>query len=675
MSEPDQTMRAASKGAGDWAVLIPERGRPDELGLTLDALVVALRFSAAAPTRVLVNGAPASAYAALQARHRWVEWHFVRRALGFHGAIAALLERSREDWVFLLNSDMRLHAEALARVLPWRAPEVFAVAAQILPQDRRRRREETGWTVPVRGPDGMFEVHDLPPPLEDGALGHVYAGGGASLFQTRFLRRFLAETRAYAPFYFEDADWGIRAWAAGLEVLHLPAALAVHSHRATIARHHRAARIAAIVARNLDHLRWRYGDLFGAPRHAGNGPARLRAALRGLRGEHRRARAAVLAGSAPDWSSLHHKRYPHPQRFRAGKPRLLLFTPFATLPANHGGARRVLELARAARDAVDCILLCDEAAAMGEAAIRDLAVFREVHAVDGRPAHGRDPAARLAAHAHPRLRCELARLIATRQPDWLCLEHLEAMELIAQLPAGLRIAWTLHDAGRLWPPAVQQRVRELLPRVHTLLLSTPADLGYWGHPRERLVENGVGLPAQTPPASDGKAPLLLQAPLRYAANHDGLAAFLTTAWPRLRAARPALRLRLLAGRDGAACWGKEPLPDGVELIEGYQDPADSHAACSLAINPQLEIEGSALKTAEALAHRRVMLSTTAGARGYEAIDCAALIRVPDPAAMVAPILALLADDASRHRAESTGPSAIAPWSWQHRASDWLAALL
>lgn len=66
-----------------------------------------------------------------------------------------------------------------------------------------RRREETGWTD-FRIERFVTQHYDRTPE-GDAVRGHLYAGGGASLFRTALLRRYAARTLAYAPFYFEDA--------------------------------------------------------------------------------------------------------------------------------------------------------------------------------------------------------------------------------------------------------------------------------------------------------------------------------------------------------------------------------------------------------------------------------------------------------------------------------------
>lgn len=655
-----------------FAVLIPERGRPDELALTLAALRAA-RAQVDTPhyVRVLVNGAPPGDYRALQVEHADVEWQFHPRALGYHGAIARLLAASDEPWVYLLNSDMRLAPDALAQVLPWRAADVFAVASQIEFVDRARRREETGWTVPARAPDGQLELHDREP-IDLQARGHVYAGGGSSLFQSAPLKRYLARSQAYAPFYFEDADWGLQAWAEGLSVLYCPASRALHAHRATIGRYIPAPTVERVIRRNLAHLRWRYGDLFGAPRWHGGKLDRLGALWRALDGEHRAARRRLRASpAAACLYHLHHQRHPHAQRWRAGRPRVLLVSPFALLPPAHGGARRIVELARASADAVDWILLHDEAGAQPQPASGDDAWFRAIYPVGGRPDAGDEVLARWDAHAYPRMLAELRRLIVAARPVVVCFEHVECVGLIESLACDVPVVWTLHDAGRALPPAAQARVGAALTHVTALVLTTAADLGYWQHPREILVENGVRLPGATAAPSPQDGPLLLVAPLRYQPNRDGLRDFLAQAWPALRVRHPALRLRVLAGDGGATRWGAAPLPAGVELVDGQVDPAPHYAGALLALNPQGEIEGSALKLAEALAHGRAMISTRSGARGFEAVDTPALVRVDGVAAMADAITALVQDTALRHHAEAQARAAIAPWSWTLRAQPWM----
>ena len=84
--------------------------------------------------------------------------------------------------------------------------------------------------------------------------------------------------------------------------------------------------------------------------------------------------------------------------------------------------------------------------------------------------------------------------------------------------------------------------------------------------------------------------------------------------------------------------------------------------CALAINAQPAIEGSALKVAEALAHGRVIVTTIDGARGYDGLESAALIRERRCADMLPPLIRLLTDQTERHARERGARGDIGPWS-------------
>jgi hypothetical protein len=58
------------------------------------------------------------------------------------------------------------------------------------------------------------------------------------------------DARCYDPFYWEDVEWGVRAWREGLLVIFCPRSRAAHKHRATTARFYPEQEIDRIVQRN-----------------------------------------------------------------------------------------------------------------------------------------------------------------------------------------------------------------------------------------------------------------------------------------------------------------------------------------------------------------------------------------------------------------------------------------
>jgi GT2 family glycosyltransferase/MoaA/NifB/PqqE/SkfB family radical SAM enzyme len=268
--------RTAQRAPG-VSVLIPERDTPDELASCLAGVrAAAVAWWEPVQIIVVVNGSPPSSYRALRSLHPEVRWQFHPAALGFAGAIAAGLPQVRNDWVYLLNSDAVPEPDALAAACGLRDAATFSIASQILLRDRTRFREETNWTT-LFLENGLATIHDLIPRSSD-PVEHFYAGGGASLFQTRLLRSLL-DARVYHPFYWEDVEWGWRARKLGYRSIFCPASRVEHVQRATIARHYPPEQVEAIVERNrlLFHLRnlTASGSLDAVVDAIANGPREL----------------------------------------------------------------------------------------------------------------------------------------------------------------------------------------------------------------------------------------------------------------------------------------------------------------------------------------------------------------------------------------------------------------
>jgi MoaA/NifB/PqqE/SkfB family radical SAM enzyme/GT2 family glycosyltransferase len=229
-------------------VVIPERDNPEELRACLESVREAGRhFPEPLQTMVIVNGSPALDYEPLRRANPAVEWRFHAQPLGFGGAIRAGLREARFPWVYLLNNDVVLDRDAFRALAPCRNRSIFGISSQIFLKDRTRFREETNWTA-LLIQDGLAVIHDWIP-RSDRPVENFYAGGGASLFQASLLRRFL-EPSAYAPFYWEDVEWGWRARKLGYRCLFCPQSVAHHRQQATIRRCYSAGDIETVLERN-----------------------------------------------------------------------------------------------------------------------------------------------------------------------------------------------------------------------------------------------------------------------------------------------------------------------------------------------------------------------------------------------------------------------------------------
>ncbi|MEO7251463.1 MAG: glycosyltransferase [Arenimonas sp.] len=668
------------------SVVIPERGTPDLLAECLDAAAAALaQISEPVELIVIVNGAEEIDYAALRGRYPQVRWQFHAAALGYNGAIAAGLKLVQHDWVYLLNSDMQLEPGALSELLPYRQPQVFAITSQIFFVDPDRRREETGWSD-CRVENAVVCMFEREPEPSDMARGNLYPGGGSSLCRTSLLRRYVKGTVGYSPFYYEDTEWGARAWTEGHEVLFCPRSRAHHHHRGTVSRHYDADEVQRVIARNALLFELRHGWSGMTPtqmmQKACDNDYRtqrelcaLSAAL-GVLGHGLASRRAVARG----FDFLHvaaGRYYPLPLPANARRPCVLLVSPFALFPPAHGGARRIAELCQRLAERVDLILLSDERSLYGPASEPYLSTFRAVHLVEGRgDREGEAPLAwpeRLQRHAHPKLRAELERLIAVYDPD---VVQLEFIELAALRPTERgRARWVVdlhdvyHDGGS--NDAVFNRH---LQGFDALTVCSAEDAALLDLAKVRHIPNGARNRLEDYAPSPVRPNVLFMGPFRYAPNREGIRAFLATVWPTVRAAHADATLTILGGPESAALASSDPLfaAPGVEMISRFVDPAPYLACASVTVNPQREIRGSSLKLIESLLAGRVCISTLDGARGFLESGLAGLVLVSDIAAMATPLIELLGDAPRRHALERPDPAQIQPYTWDGIAERQLA---
>jgi GT2 family glycosyltransferase/glycosyltransferase involved in cell wall biosynthesis len=671
------------------SVLIPERGTPDRLGETLDALALALAMiEEPVEVVVMVNGAPIADYAGLRLRHPSFVFRHSARALGYNGAIRAGLDAIRHDWVYLLNSDMRVAADTIAQLLPYRMPHVFAATSQIFFADATRRREETGWSDVAIGAES-FEMFEREPERSAIARGNLYPGGGSSLCRTRVLRRYVRATEPYRPFYFEDAEWGLKAWQDGWEVLFVPRSHAWHHHRATVGRFYRPAEVDRVFARNALQFELRHGLTPATPPRlmarvtAADGVTKSELSGIGTAAATFAARYATrcVQRRGFDFTRIaRDKFYPAPRPRRG--PRVLIVTPFALFPPAHGGARRLAELTQRLSSDAELILLSDERSAYGAQAQPWFEHFAAVHLIEGRGDQPGDAPAdlgtRIRRHAHWRLRGEVERLVAAYDPDIVQIEYMELAALAALRRGRARWLLTLHDVylgGQPGDAASDRFQHDLLRRFDTLVACSHEDAALLPHAHVALIGNGAVDRRRDCAASPDSPPrLLFMGPLRYAPNLDGLREFLATAWPALRTRTPTLELVVLGGVEAGPIAAAEAClaQPGVQVIAHFVEPAAHLAAATLTINPQRDIRGSSIKLIESLLAGRVCVSTRDGARGFLNAGIDGLAVADGIAGMAHEISVLLDDRDQRHRRERADAARLDAFTWDAVAQRHLA---
>jgi GT2 family glycosyltransferase len=661
--------------------VIPERDAPDMLRETLACARAALR-DVGEPVQVVVvaNGAPKDTYAALARDYPEVEWEHSDLPLGFAGAIERGLARVRMGATYLLNNDMTLQPGALSALLPLRGPRVFAIGTQILQADASGRREETGFTDwYVDG--GGLRLYHAPPSAS--VARHVCASAGAALFRTSLLARYLPASRAYDPFYWEDVEWSLRAWREGFEVLFCPGSLASHRHRATTSRFYAPDELERIVERNRLLFDARHDAsaethdalmdrICGLPYESQRELARP-AVARGVLVHRARSRREPQPSPPPSIGDGAHLRssYSYHLRERRKTARAALFVaPFAVFPPRHGGARRVAELARGLKDAIDVALVSDEATLYDARSFADFDGLLDVRLVQRRDAAS-SPAglgSRMREHCHRGLVRAVHASLREIDPDAVVVQHAELAPLVQQREGRARWILDLHDAHAredFESNADYQSFARDLERYDVVTVCSAEDAALVAHPRVAVVANGANVRAGAYEPSDG-ARLVFVGPFRYDPNRKGIARFLQDAWPAIREAVPDATLTILGGDESLAAVRGDPLfaRPGVEVLGHRDDVPRLLARSTLAINPLLDIRGSAVKLVETLAAGRVCVTTHDGARGF-AGAAPGLVAVPSIAAMADPIVALLQDAPQRHALERPDPARLDAFGWHH----------
>jgi GT2 family glycosyltransferase/glycosyltransferase involved in cell wall biosynthesis len=682
------------------SIVIPERDAPALLADALDSLHAALaRVREPSQTIVVVNGAPLALYDALRARFPAVQWIHHAQPLGFSEAIAAGLRHARHAWTYLMNNDVTLAPDALAAVLDARAPDVFAIGSRIHQRSASGRQEETGfvdWHVTA---DGLHPFHAEP--ADDAVRPQLAASGGAALFRTAPLQRYVAAARVYAPFYYEDLEWGARAWQDGWRVLFCGASHVHHVHRATTARFYAPAELDAIVERNR--------RLFELRHDLGSDPATLMTRICALPYASQRAlaRPRVAAGVFAQRVRTHraaphgHARWgplPPPRLALTGtaeaevvnvppvsysyrlrradpasqRPRVLVVTPFAVYPPRHGGGHRVAGLLARLRADYDVVLVSDEATLYDARSFTHFDGLYAVHLVQRRErnadAASPDLARRMRTHLHPALRGLVRSALWRYRPAIVQVEHAELADLVELRGDDERWVLALHDAYGLEDfadePAAQRFASVTLPAYDAVTVCSDEDAALVRHRRVAVVPNGSSVPLDAYTPSAGTA-LLFAGPFRYGPNVTGIRAFLAQAFPGLRADVPDASVTILGGDEAARIVAGDPAfaQPGVRVLGHRDDVPALLAQSALTINPLEGIRGSPLKVVESLSAGRACVSTEQGARGFAHLGLGALIQARDVAGMRAPIARLLQDDAERHRIERPDAARLAPFQW------------
>ena len=180
------------------------------------------------------------------------------------------------------------------------------------------------------------------------------------------------------------------------------------------------------------------------------------------------------------------------------------------------------------------------------------------------------------------------------------------------------------------------------------------------HPK-LLVRNGIQAPVTAPAPSAGTTVLAVGS-WWYGPNRHGMRRFLQHDWPRIRAAIPDARLRVVgSGGDDLV----DVVPDGVEIAGFVDDLDEVYRDAAVVLAPARSGGGSQLKLVGALSHGRIVVGPAFLARERTPdLPDGAFWTADD---MAASIVHLLGSDEERHVIEHRIREYCLTSTWAHAA--------
>ena len=634
------------------SVVIPSRNGKELLARGLPQIVME------APSEIIVvdNGSTDGTADFVAEKFAGVVVDVHAEPLSFARAVNAGIRRARFSHVCLLNNDMVIEPGFFAalREAFKRVPNLFCATAQIFFPEGERRQETGKAVMPASRAAADFPVRcDLP--VEGENLSYVlYGSGGCSLFDAAKLRAIGGLDEIYEPAYVEDLDLGVRGWEHGWPTVFVSGARVLHRHRATTSRYYSQEQLDRIL--ELNYIRFVARSISGGAnfRRLWRDAIRRLNVLASRQQPDEAARAALYqAWKAPFWTE---RRFSNPAAVAhalaigsgdvavtpgvasAGRPLVMVVSPYLPYPLAHGGAVRMFNLmARAARD-FDQVLVAfaDEHARVPQELLAICAevvtvkrVGTHLHASKDRP-DVVEEFDRAAFHAAVRetvrkWRPKIAQLEFTQMAQFagdcapaktILVEHDITLDLYQQLLAQGE-DWEVRRQLTRWT-AFETAAWKQVDRVVTMSARDRAIA-----PGSVCLANGVDLQRFRPAGLEAEAKrVLFIGSFAHLPNVMAIDFFLRECWPHLHPL--GARLHVIAGsrpeyfleryRDRVQPDLGQP---GVEMEGFVADVRPAYERATVVVAPLLASAGTNIKIMEAMAMGKAIVSTPAGIHGLD----------------------------------------------------------
>lgn len=208
------------------------------------------------------------------------------------------------------------------------------------------------------------------------------------------------------------------------------------------------------------------------------------------------------------------------------------------------------------------------------------------------------------------------------------------------------------DGVYLCSAADERRLLDQIPGLRTAVIPNAADVEHYR-------------PRATDPPPDGRTVVYFGL-LSTIPNVDGVTHFVRNIWPRIAAAHPEARCKIIGGR---------PPPSLLALagprieLTGFVSDLRSHLAAAAAVVVPLRMgSGTRLKIVEAMAMGKAVVSTTLGAEGIEAVPGRDILIEDRPEAFADAVSRLLLEpDLAACIGRSARQLAVERYAWSRAA--------
>jgi len=164
----------------------------------------------------------------------------LKKNIGFGPAINLATEKSKYNYVYLLNNDMFPQDGFLSELINFannlikNKKPFFGLSSQIFFYDQTKRREESGknYITPTFGFINIAHCVNEGN-LKDNSI-TAYPGGGSSLINKYIFKEIgYYDYKSYTPLYCEDLDSGFITWKLGFPNYYVANSHVIHHHRSS----------------------------------------------------------------------------------------------------------------------------------------------------------------------------------------------------------------------------------------------------------------------------------------------------------------------------------------------------------------------------------------------------------------------------------------------------------